>query len=304
MLFANLPLEQWESLGVKYAEVFGESAGMMYLRAMQKSKTMAELDPDPEWFLRSERFLELYAANKSAYGLIHADRYLKPSTVVHSRMGAKEEKALLYLLDENLRCLDPEYKKECKLAVIVMPHYDNNGAFRSIAHPQYKQLRALGYKVVFCEANSGSKAIDSARAVVKRHRGVGGDVSKGAHFVGLYAHANFDFSAWRDPEMRGEEDGYLDATLAEDLRMSDILSPDNSIISVGGCLVGKGEVKANNLGRIINQWNRGITLFANEGSLSPRRFVLDESRTKIVGLDFEDEEARRISGGDFTRFYY
>jgi hypothetical protein len=300
-LFSLIAAEEWELLGLPYAELFGESAGWVYRRAMLREKEKPELIPDPRWLLESQRFLELYAENKKHMGIIHAERYLNPKIVIHGAMDEKVQDKLLRRFEENLRCLDPDYKRDRKLAVVVLPHYDNNAAFRHQAQSQYKQLNALGYKVVLCESSTGKGALDAVRTVVERHRGCGGEVAKGAHYVALLAHANFDYSVWGDPETR-DGDSHLSRELEESLRIRDILSPDNVVVSIGGCLVGKGGTRSKNLGRIIRDWNRGVTLLANPDCYALSRFVLDESGQKIIGL--RDGDSSDGNGeSQATRFF-
>jgi hypothetical protein len=282
-LFSLIAAEEWELLGLPYAELFGESAGWAYSRAMHRKKETPELIPEPRWLLESQRFLDLYAENKKHMGIIHAERYLDPKIVIHETIDKKAQDRLLRRFEENLRCLDPDYKCDRKLAVVVLPHYDNNAAFRHQAHSQYTQLNALGYKVVLCESSTGQGALNAVRTVVERHRGCGGEVAKGAHYVALLAHANYDFSAWGDPETR-DGDSHLSRDLEESLRIRDILSPDNAVLNIGGCLVGKGGTRSKNLGKIIRDWNQGITLLANPDCYALSRFVLDESGQKIIGL--------------------
>jgi hypothetical protein len=301
-LFSLMPAKKWESLGLPYAELFGESAGWVYSRAMLRKKETPDLIPNPRWLLDSERFRKLYDENKKHMGIIHAERYLDPKIVIHGELDKSSEDKLLRRFEENLRCLDPDYKKDRKLAVVVLPHYDINGAFRHQAHSEYKQLRALGYKVVLCESNTGKGALDAVRAVVERHRGCGGEVAKGAHYVALLAHANFDYSAWGDPETRGD-DSFLSKDLEEDLRFRDMLSPDNAVVNIGGCLVGRGGTRAKNLSRIIRDWNQGSTFLANPGCFSLSRFVLDESGQKIIGLR-EGGSSADTGESQATKFFF
>jgi len=135
-----------------------------------------------------------------------------------------------WLLKENLDALDPSYKRNCKLAVFVLATYDPNGALYNSAAEQFMALSRLGYKVVFCEANSGVEALDAVRMVVEDHRNVKGKVSKGVSYIGLLSHSDGQNCYWGVPE-RSSPGSELSAALGDWLNLADVLAPDSPIIS-------------------------------------------------------------------------
>jgi hypothetical protein len=284
MLFAQMPHELWGSLGQEYAQLFGPAAGPVYRRAVQKPRTSLSVTPEPEYLLECPDFRRYYEENAIKRGICHAERYLSTDVelVVHRGLSQAEKDELYRSLRENFSALDPSYKKKLELAVLALTTYDHNGALSYSLIQQFKALSDLGYKVVFCEANSGTEALNSVRKIVQEHHCVRSKVSRGASYLGFFAHADRHGMHWGDPESLQAGDA-LSADLGDALRLEDILSPKSPIINLFGCELGSGGRYANNFGKVMKFYNPTATVHAAAHCYPSYSFVSKEQRNGFVG---------------------